>query len=185
VHGVPDYDPISDRARERYAKVRSFFESGTESHHFPGWNAADLERFWNMPAAMKRALESVEGPSDTVGAVVRDGRGGFAAALSTGGTSIMLPGRVGDTPLIGCGLYAGPFGAVAATGEGEEIMRRVLSKQIYDWIAAGTHPQAAVERGVALIPNAFTVGVIAVSAEGEGVADNRTMPTARSIVSVE
>jgi L-asparaginase/beta-aspartyl-peptidase (threonine type) len=111
-----------------------------------------------------------------VGAVVRDAAGGFGAALSTGGTTVMLLGRVGDTPIIGAGLYAGPLGAVAATGDGEEIMRRVLAKQVYDWIAAGVSAQEAAERGVASIDAKFTIGIIAISRDDEGVADNRTMP---------
>jgi L-asparaginase / beta-aspartyl-peptidase len=177
LNGVPDYDPISDRARERYAQVKAFFETGAERHRFPAWNAADLERFWSLPGRVQEVLKEMAGPPDTVGAVVRDAEGHCAAALSTGGTSIMLPGRVGDTPIIGCGLYAGPHGAVAATGEGEEIMRRVLAKQVYDWIAGGMGAQEAVEKGVALVPGEFTVGLIAVSLRDEGVADNRTMPS--------
>jgi beta-aspartyl-peptidase (threonine type) len=169
---------ISERARERYAQVKAFFETGAERHRFPAWNAADLERFWSLPGRVQEVLKEMAGPPDTVGAVVRDAEGRCAAALSTGGTSIMLPGRVGDTPIIGCGLYAGPHGAVAATGEGEEIMRRVLAKQVYDWIAAGRGAQEAVDKGVALVPAEFTVGLIAVSLHDEGVADNRTMPTA-------
>jgi isoaspartyl peptidase/L-asparaginase-like protein (Ntn-hydrolase superfamily) len=46
--------------------------------------------------------------------VVRDSEGRFAATASTGGTLYMLRGRVGDSPLMGCGVYAGPKGAVAA-----------------------------------------------------------------------
>jgi L-asparaginase/beta-aspartyl-peptidase (threonine type) len=88
----------------------------------------------------------------------------------------MMLGRVGDTPVIGTGLYAGPHGAVVATGDGEEIMRRILAKQVYDWIANGVSAQAAVEQGIALVSDAFTVGMTAVSRFDEGVADNRTMP---------
>ena len=94
----------------------------------------------------------------------------------------MLYGRVGDTPLIGCGLYAGPHGAVATTGEGEEIMRVVLAKQVYDWMEQGVDPQEAADRGVALISEDYVVGVIAVSPGGEGVADNRTMPRAAAFL---
>ena len=117
-----------------------------------------------------------------MGAVVRDGKGGYAAALSTGGTSIMLRGRVGDTAIIGAGLFAGPHGAVAATGDGEEIMRRVLAKDVYDRLAAGVPAQKAAEKGIALFPNQFAVGIIAVAATSEGIADNRTMPAARQYV---
>ncbi len=67
----------------------------------------------------------------TVGAVARDRCGNLAVATSTGGVPQMLPGRVGDTPLIGAGLYAdNSLGAVACTGIGEFIIRLVLAKEI-------------------------------------------------------
>jgi len=71
---------------------------------------------------------------DTVGAVARDRRGHFATGSSTGGLAFMLPGRVGDSPIVGAGLYAGPRGAVSVTGIGEEIIKQVLSKFVYDRI---------------------------------------------------
>jgi L-asparaginase/beta-aspartyl-peptidase (threonine type) len=178
LRGVPDYDPSSTRALKRYAEVQAFFAGYNDDPDFGSWGDRDPARFWNLPADMKASLKAIAGPSDTVGAVARDAEGRCAAALSTGGTSIMMLGRVGDTPILGAGLFAGPHGAVAATGDGEEILRRVLAKQVYDWIAAGTPAQEAVERGVAEIPDQFTVGLIAISATDEGIADNRTMPAA-------
>jgi beta-aspartyl-peptidase (threonine type) len=67
----------------------------------------------------------------TVGAVALDGFGDLAAGASTGGIPLMLPGRVGDTPLIGSGVYAeNSLGAVACTGTGEHILRLALAKEI-------------------------------------------------------
>ena len=88
----------------------------------------------------------------------------------------MLLGRVGDTPVIGSGIFVGPRGAVATTGDGEEIMRKVLAKTVYDWVHAGASAQDAVDRGLGLVSPGYTVGIVAVSATDEGVADNRTMP---------
>ena len=66
----------------------------------------------------------------TVGAVARDQTGSLAAATSTGGTPRKLPGRVGDTPLMGPGTYAdNQLGAASATGWGESIMKVLLSKK--------------------------------------------------------
>ena len=63
----------------------------------------------------------------TVGAVALDRNGTIAAATSTGGTPGKLPGRVGDSALIGCGTYAdSSIGGVSCTGDGEAIMRVVL-----------------------------------------------------------
>lgn len=67
----------------------------------------------------------------TVGAVAIDRYGNLAAGSSTGGITAMLPGRVGDTPIIGAGIYAeNSLGAVSCTGKGEYIIRLSLAKEI-------------------------------------------------------
>jgi beta-aspartyl-peptidase (threonine type) len=84
-------------------------------------------------------------PADTVGAVALDAHGNLAVGNSTGGTFYKHPGRVGDTPIIGCGLYADNIvGAAACTGWGEQIMKTVLAKTTVDQIALlGTAATAA------------------------------------------
>src|SRR5712691_5721487 len=77
----------------------------------------------------------------TVGAVALDANGNLFAATSTGGTCCKLPGRVGDSPLIGCGCYAdSEAGGVSCTGYGEAIMKVVLAKSAVDFLCrpAGT-----------------------------------------------
>jgi len=81
----------------------------------------------------------------TVGAVAIDAEGRLFAATSTGGTCCKLPGRVGDSPLIGCGCYAdSEVGGVSCTGYGEAIMKVVLAKTAADFLRhppdAGIHP---------------------------------------------
>ncbi|RUS81926.1 hypothetical protein EGW08_010312 [Elysia chlorotica] len=67
---------------------------------------------------------------DTVGAVAMDATGNVAAATSTGGTTAKLPGRVGDSPIIGAGAYAdSDVGAVSTTGDGESIMKVCLARR--------------------------------------------------------
>lgn len=84
---------------------------------------------------------------ETVGAVALDLSGSLAAGASTGGISVMLPGRVGDTPLIGCGVYADDeAGAVSMTGIGESIIRLAVAKGIIERLAAGASPGAAVRQ---------------------------------------
>jgi len=69
----------------------------------------------------------------TVGAVAMDRDGRLFAATSTGGTCCKLPGRVGDSPLIGCGCYAdAEAGGVSCTGYGEAIMKIVMAKAAVD-----------------------------------------------------
>lgn len=71
----------------------------------------------------------------TVGAVAVDRDGRLFAATSTGGTCCKLPGRVGDSPLIGCGCYAdSEAGGVSCTGYGEAIMKIVMAKTAVDFL---------------------------------------------------
>jgi len=85
----------------------------------------------------------------TVGAVALDRSGTIAAGSSTGGGVHMLPGRVGDTPVIGAGICAdSDHGAVSATGPGEYIIRTVLSKTVTDFMASGMTPNRALRAGM-------------------------------------
>src|SRR5207245_3045127 len=71
--------------------------------------------------------------SDTVGALALDSDGNLAAACSTGGVALKLPGRIGDSAILGAGLYAdNESGAATATGIGEQAMRLVISKAACD-----------------------------------------------------
>lgn len=83
----------------------------------------------------------------TVGAVALDQSGTVAAGASTGGIDLMLPGRVGDTPIIGCGVYAdNEAGAVSMTGWGESIMRMAVAKEICERLRIGETPALAVRK---------------------------------------
>ena len=88
-------------------------------------------------------------PSDTVGAVALDRYGHLAAGTSTGGTANKPPGRVGDSPLIGCGLYADDLtGGCSSTGWGESIIKVLLAKTATDLIGAGHAPMEAARRAI-------------------------------------
>jgi L-asparaginase / beta-aspartyl-peptidase len=79
----------------------------------------------------------------TVGAVAMDQQGRLFAATSTGGTCCKLPGRVGDSPLIGCGCYAdSEAGAVSCTGYGEAIMKIVMAKTAADLLRGAPRASA-------------------------------------------
>jgi len=86
------------------------------------------------------------GGGDTVGCVALDTAGRIAVAVSTGGLTDARPGRIGDTPLPGCGFYADNLvGGVAATGVGESISRTLLAARTIVALEASQSPQAAVE----------------------------------------
>jgi L-asparaginase / beta-aspartyl-peptidase len=91
----------------------------------------------------------------TVGAVALDDQGRLFAATSTGGTCCKLSGRVGDSPLIGCGCYADhETGAVSSTGFGEAIMRVVLAKTACDFLRpASSTPARAAQAAIQLLGN--------------------------------
>lgn len=106
----------------------------------------------------------------TVGAVARDARGHLASATSTGGTSMKRPGRIGDTPLVGCGTYADDtLAAVSATGHGERIIQVTLARHAADRVGAGRSAMEAAREAVATMARRVggTGGVIVVGPRGE------------------
>ncbi len=106
---------------------------------------------------------------ETVGAVALDRSGSVAAGASTGGIGVMWPGRVGDTPLIGCGVYADDeAGAVSMTGIGERIIRLGVAKEIVEVLRAGTSAPAAVRRVLLRLKRRVsgTAGAIVLTPDG-------------------
>jgi len=88
----------------------------------------------------------------TVGAVALDNSGNIAVATSTGGTAFSLPGRVGDSPLVGSGAYAdNETGGASLTGHGEKIMQVVLAKHATDLIRLGKSAQEAADASIAYL----------------------------------
>ena len=99
----------------------------------------------------------------TVGAVALDRDGHLFAATSTGGTCCKLPGRVGDSPLIGCGCYAdAEAGGVSCTGYGEAIMKIVMAKAAADLLR---HPPgSAPNHSSCILPQPSTPDVASFAA---------------------
>ena len=118
--GLAEDATITDRARARLKKV---MDGG--SKYFPRMNRERFGESYESPA-------DETGSTGTVGAVAVDRHGSLAAATSTGGIAGRLRGRVGDSAIVGAGTYASPSGAVSCTGHGEEIMRRMLARDIVD-----------------------------------------------------
>lgn len=98
------------------------------------------------PRARRRFEARRKDTHGTVGAVALDAHGRLAAATSTGGTNGKLPGRVGDTPLIGAGTCADSrLGAASATGVGEYVIRLSLTRRLLDRLDRGLSPDAALD----------------------------------------
>jgi beta-aspartyl-peptidase (threonine type) len=115
---------------------------------------------------------------DTVGAVALDKEGNAAAATSTGGFPLKLPGRIGDSPMIGCGTYAdNQSGACSATGVGEIAIRLVLAKAVCNYMENGKPAQKAAEQAIRLVNKRIqtynSMGIICVDTSGNfGAAHN-------------
>jgi beta-aspartyl-peptidase (threonine type) len=135
--------------------------------------------------------------SDTVGAVALDLFGNFAAGTSTGGLMHKMPGRIGDSPLIGLGLYADNMaGGVALTGDGESIMRLALAHRIVQSMCNGEDADRAAEEAIAVMARRVggEAGCIVLDRQGRvGVAHNadnlahayRTSDMPATIASIE
>ena len=160
--GAEPFPGVSGRAVERFQKTMRLLKEGRIAEINPRWKDAD--KFF-----------SDEISSDTIGVVALDRRGIFAVAASTGGASPMMVGRVGDTPMIGCGFYAGPAGAFAVTGIGEEIIKRMLAKTVYDFVDGGEDVASAGRKGIGLFDREIPVGLIGISGKGFAVSANWSM----------
>ena len=127
----------------------------------------------------------VERDGGTVGAVAIDDGGRVAVATSTGGIAYKRAGRVGDTPLPGCGTWASPEAASSATGDGEAIIRVTLTRCVVDRIASGQPPADALRAALAelVARTGGSAGAITVDRSGRFAAAHvsDTMPVALQI----
>ena len=110
----------------------------------------------------------------TVGAVAIDAHGHMAAGTSTGGTCCKRAGRIGDSPLIGCGTYADQeAGGISCTGWGEAIMKVVLAKTAVDQLrVSGARAQQVADDCIRLLATRAkgTGGLILLDREGNPAA---------------
>jgi L-asparaginase / beta-aspartyl-peptidase len=137
--------------------------------------------------ARRAAAAAPQPDPGTVGACAIDATGATAAATSTGGTSYKRIGRVGDTPLAGCGTYADDRGgAASATGEGEGIVRVTMTRTCVELMRAGATAAEAARAAVAELGERVGGhgGVICCDrAGGLGAAHNtQAMPHATAVL---
>ena len=106
---------------------------------------------------------------DTVGAIALDPSGHLAAASSTGGVFGKLPGRVGDSPVLGAGLYASRSAAVLGTGVGEVFLETMAAFRVGASIERGATPQEACEEIIGLLGTRSdaTAGLMALNATAD------------------
>jgi L-asparaginase / beta-aspartyl-peptidase len=164
--GMPVYDPRTPESLARIALTQGKLLAGDPS--IPeAWQKFDWRARWNFERSIEDAglggpRDRASGRSaasqspfdaghDTVGVAVRASDGRFGVALSTGGTSITLRGRVGDVPILGAGLYAGKYGAAASTGTGERIVEAGIARKVHEWLADGQSAEEAAKGAVDLV----------------------------------
>ncbi|MGE3163953.1 MAG: N(4)-(beta-N-acetylglucosaminyl)-L-asparaginase [Planctomycetota bacterium] len=135
-------------------------------------DAAKAWREWQQ-SSEKKPL-SPKDDHDTIGMIALDRSGSMAASCTTSGAAWKLPGRVGDSPLIGHGLYCdSQVGGAAATGLGEEVIKVCGSYQVVEFMRQGATPEEAIrrvlERVIARTPESRSrfVGFVALRRDGE------------------
>jgi L-asparaginase / beta-aspartyl-peptidase len=131
---------LEDLMTERQYDNWKAATSATPAHNV----GADL----SSPPPIYRPAEEKHG---TVGAVALDTFGTLAAATSTGGIPNKYPGRVGDSPLIGCGFYADENAAISCTGHGEDFIRLLIAKRTADFVVRGDVARDAAQAAIAVL----------------------------------
>lgn len=154
--GFPEYDPVTPEKKKKWEQELKKLKAGKRGKYFP---------------KLRDFIEKVESrdptlPGGTVGACAMDAKKSLAVATSTGGIFMHLPGRVGDTPVIGAGTYACKSGAVSCTGWGESIIRICLAKMVCD-LMGRLDAQSAVDKALEIMNKEnCKAGIIAVDKNG-------------------
>jgi N4-(beta-N-acetylglucosaminyl)-L-asparaginase len=111
---------------------------------------------------------------DTIGLLAMDTNGNFAGSCTTSGLAWKMHGRVGDSPVIGAGLFAdNDIGAATCTGLGETVLRTLASHVAVEIMRNGGTPQEACEEAISRIVKKnsnykeFQVGILAINKQGE------------------
>ncbi|HEX8731286.1 MAG TPA: isoaspartyl peptidase/L-asparaginase [Ktedonobacterales bacterium] len=143
--GLPLCDPQTLVTEAQRARWRRGYRDGDDVNVGPTLGGLEV-------GAVAENVHADDTKHGTVGAVAIDAEGRIAAGASTGGIGAKHPGRVGDTPLAGCGFAAERGqGGVSCTGRGEDFIRLTLARRALDLIAGGMSAQAAADAAIHLL----------------------------------
>ena len=161
VMGFPDHDPVTPERRA------DWYDKRKRMGDVLGVHAHKMRRFLQ---------EHPEYAGGTVGAAAVDASGALAAATSTGGVTLKMVGRVGDSPVPGAGNYASRRVAASATGTGEFVLRSLATRAIAERVEGGAGLSQAMAAVLGKLGEDFDadVGLIAVDDQGVPVAMHRT-----------
>jgi len=176
--GFMPMELLTDEAREVWHKWRTD-PAQLKGERYRGWlpprNVEEKRGLSNLDraAAADEALPHNR-THDTIGVLAIDARGTMAGACSTSGMAFKVPGRVGDSPIIGHGLYVDPAaGAAVATGTGELLMRTCGCFLAVELMRSGCSPPAAAAQTIERIADSceilddHQVGLITLAPTGE------------------
>ena len=158
--GFPDHDPVTPARRADWQDKKRH-----------------LERLGRHGLKVRQFLaQHPEYAGGTVGAAAVDEHGVLAAATSTGGVTLKLAGRVGDSPIPGAGNYASARVAASATGTGEYVLRSLATRAISEAVERGASLASAMAEVLDRMGRDFDadVGLIGVDASGNAAAAHRT-----------
>jgi len=161
VMGFGDHDPVTPARRADWEDKRKRLDEVLGKH------SLKMRRFLR---------DHPEYAGGTVGAAAVDTNGVLAAATSTGGVTMKLVGRVGDSPLAGAGNYASSRVAASATGTGEYVIRSLAGRAISEAVERGATLANAMQDVLDKLGRDFDadVGIVAVDSAGNAAAQHRT-----------
>lgn len=159
----PDLSPDAKRAYENWLK---------KSEYKP---AINRENQGHGPFA-PNMLDNGEWNHDTIGMIAIDNKGRLSGSCTTSGMGFKMRGRIGDSPIIGAGLFVDQeAGAAVATGQGEDIIRICGAHTIVEFMRQGMHPEQACKKAMERLlkvkgmekAKAIQAGFIAINKQGE------------------
>jgi len=173
--------PLEPEVLSEDAK-KSYNEWLKKSEYKPVINIENTRSSGDMP--VRPATDYVAAPSkladggwnhDTIGMIAMDASGNLSGSCTTSGMAFKMRGRVGDSPVIGAGLFVdNEVGAVTATGQGEDVIRICGSHSVVEYMRQGLSPEAACKAAVEKIARIkeekakdIQVAFIAINKKGE------------------
>jgi N4-(beta-N-acetylglucosaminyl)-L-asparaginase len=138
-HGFPEENLLTEKARQAWLRWKETLSD--RDNWFP-------PKSDKMSEALRAALET----HGTINCTALDAKGDLAGVTTTSGLSYKLAGRVGDSPIIGAGLYVdNEIGAAGSTGRGEANLQTCASFRVVDFMARGMSPEQACLRTIEII----------------------------------
>jgi len=154
-HGFKEEDLLTDESRQTWLDWKENLSDKDE------WIPPEKKR---MSAALAAALASY----GTINCLAVDGRGDLAGVTTTSGLAFKIPGRVGDSPIIGAGLYVdNEIGAAGSTGRGEANLTTCASFQVVNWMGRGASPEEACLKALEYVAAKAKLSPLLLTKEGK------------------